>query len=99
MIERYCFVRLRDELATPTGRAEVAAHCRAVLAAAPEARSVLVGTPADDTARSWDVSIVVRCDELADLEAMLEHPAVAALIGDWLPTRAAVVKAWHFEVV
>ena len=99
MIDRYCFVRLRDELATPTGRAEVAARARAVLSKAPEARAVSVGTPADDSAKSWDVSIVVRCDDLGELEAMMQRPEVQALLDDWLPVRAVVVKAWHFEVV
>lgn len=98
-IDRYCFVRLRDELATPTGRAEVAARCRAVLSAAREAESVSVGTPADDSAKSWDVSVVVRCEDLGALEAMLARPEVIALLDDWLPSRAVVVKAWHFEVV
>jgi hypothetical protein len=99
VIDRYCFARLRDDLSTPTGRAEVIAHCRAVLAAEPEAVSVAVGTPADETAGSWDVSIVVRSEDLDAMEAMLARPAVVALLRDWLPSRAVVVKAWHFEVV
>ena len=99
MIDRYCFARLRDELATPTGRAEVVARCRAVLAAAPETVAVSVGTPADDSAKSWDVSVVVRCEDLGALEALLARPEVIALLDDWLPSRAVVVKAWHFEVV
>ena len=98
-IDRYCFARLRDELATPTGRAEVVARCRAVLTAAPESLAVSVGTPADDSAKSWDVSLVVRCEDLGALEALLARPEVMALLDDWLPARAVVVKAWHFEVV
>jgi hypothetical protein len=41
----------------------------------------------------------VRCDDIGELEAMLARPEVIALLDDWLPSRAVVVKAWHFEVV
>jgi hypothetical protein len=96
-VERFCFVRLSDEHATAEGRAAVVARCRAVLAAAPEVLEVTLGVPADDTARKWDVGLVIRCADLAALRALLARPEVAALLDGWLPARAAVIKAWHFQ--
>lgn len=92
MIDRYYFVKLRDEHATDAGRAEVIARCRAALAGVP----LTAGVPADDSAARWDIGIVVRVDDLAALAALLARPDIAAFF-DWLAGRSAVVKAWSFE--
>ncbi len=93
MIARFYFVRLREG----EDRAGVAAHLRAAIAAAGVA--VAVGTPADDSARKWDISVVFRCADLPALGALLARPAMVALFDDWLAARAVVVKAWSFEEV
>lgn len=97
-IDHYCFVRLRDDHATADGRAAIAAHLRATLAGAPEVVAVAAGVPADDSAASWDVSLVIRVADLDAWRRLAARPAIAALLDDWLPARAVVVKAWNFAV-
>ena len=92
MIDRYCFFRMKDE----TRREEALARCREALADAPEIVALSVGTPADDSAKKWDVGVVIRCADLADLAALLARPAVTAFFDGWLVDHAAVVKAWSF---
>jgi hypothetical protein len=95
MVERFCFVRQRED--ESPARAAVAAHLRAVLSAAPGVDDVSAGVPADDSAASWDVSLVVRCADLATWSAVAALPTVRALFAEWLPARAQVIKAWTFE--
>ena len=92
MIDRYCFFRMND----PALREEALARCREALAGAPEIVALSVGTPADDSAKKWDVGVVIRCADLDALAALLARPAVAAFFDGWLVERAAVVKAWSF---
>ena len=92
MIDRYCFFRLH-----PGGdRDEAIARCRAALVGAREVVSLSIGTPADDSARKWDVGVVIRCEDLDALAALLARPAVAAFFDAWLAEHAVVVKAWSF---
>lgn len=91
-IDRYVFVRLKDE----TQRDAAIARCRDALAGASEVLSLSTGTPADDTAKRWDVGIVIRCADLAGLAALLARPAVAAFFDGWLGEHAVVVKSWSF---
>ncbi|MGE0548371.1 MAG: hypothetical protein AB7O24_02280 [Kofleriaceae bacterium] len=93
MIQRFCFVKLvDDEVGT---RAELAQMMRARLASA--GANAVVGLPADDSAARWDISIVITT---ASLEAWNELAQSTAMTGafDELASRAAVVKAWTFEV-
>jgi hypothetical protein len=92
MIDRYCFVKLRDE----ADRAAAIARCRAALAGASEVLALTAGTPADDTAARWDVGIVIRCADLASLAALLARPAVSAFFEGWLAEHAEVTKQWSF---
>lgn len=92
MIDRYCFVRLRDS----AERDQALDRCRAALAGAPEVVALTTGLPADDSARSWDVGIVVRCADLDALAALLARPEVAAYFDGWLAEHAVVVKTWSF---
>ena len=93
-IERFCFVRLAAE--NLPLRRQLAGEIRAVLRAAG-ARAT-VGEPADNSAARWDVSIVVRCDDIAAWTKLAELPTVAALFASRLPSLAVVIKAWSFEV-
>lgn len=92
MIHRYTFVRLSDE----SGRDDALARCRAALDGAPEVLALSLATPADDSARRWDLAIEIRCADLGALAALLARPPVAAYFDDWLPAHAVVVKAWSF---
>ncbi len=95
MIDRFVLFRLH---ASPQGRDGAIAHVREVLGGAAEALSVTFGTPADESAKKWDVAVVIRCADLASLGTLLARPAVRHLFHDWLPARAEVIKAWSFEV-
>jgi hypothetical protein len=96
-IDRFCFVRLAAEYGAE--RAAIAARLRDAFVGAPGVLAVSAGLPADDSAAKWDVSLVVRCVDLAAWQALAASPAVAELLGEWLPARAAVVKAWTFSVL
>jgi hypothetical protein len=95
MVDRYVFVKLLDD--EVPGRATIAAHLRAALAAAVGGdATVTVGVPADASAARWDLSIVLRAPDLATWTRLAATPAVTAVLDAWLPDRAAVVKAWTF---
>jgi len=92
VIQRFCFVKLRDdEVAT---RGELAEMLSAQMRAA--GADVVVGLPADESAASWDMSIVITAASLAAWNALAQAPAMTGVF-DELAQRAAVVKAWTFE--
>ena len=93
MIDRFILFRMSG-----ASRADAIVRVREAIATAPEALSVTIGTPADDSAKKWDVSVVIRCADLDALAALLARPAVADLLGTWLPANTEVIKAWSFEV-
>ena len=94
MIQRFCFVKLRDdEVGT---RAELAELLRAQLVSA--GADVVVGLPADESAVRWDLSIVVTAASVAAWHALAMQPAMAGVF-DELAARAEVVKAWTFEAI
>ena len=98
MIERYVFVKLKSEHATPAGQAEVRARSEA-LAAIAGVRDVVIGTPADaGAAKAWDLSLIVRFDSLADVKRYLADPAHLSYYEGFLEPRLQVIKAWNFEV-
>ncbi len=94
MIQRFCFVKLLDdEVGT---RAELAEMLRAQLISA--GADVVVGIPADDSAKRWDLSIVITAASLDAWHALAQLPAMTGVFDD-LAARAAVVKAWTFAAV
>lgn len=98
VIERYVFLRLKPEHATEQSRTDVRARA-AALAQVPGVLALTIGEPADQSARgAWDLSLIARFDSLAAVERYLEHPAHAAYFDAFLASRAAVIKAWNFEV-
>ena len=94
MIQRFCFVKLRDDEVAIRG--DIAAVLAAELRAA--GADAVAGLPADASAASWDVSIVITAASLAAWYALAQLPAVVRVF-DQLAQRARVVKAWTFEVV
>jgi len=99
MVERYVMVKLREDLAHPAGRAEVAAHSRAALAAVPGVVAVRAAHPADEaTAHGWDLSIVVSFASLSDVEPYRVHPLHLEYVERYLGPRMTFKKVWNFEL-
>jgi hypothetical protein len=96
-VDRFCFVRLAAD--HHADRVAVAAELRAAFEGLDGVIEVSAGVPADDSAAKWDVSLVVRCRDLAAWQAIAALPLITALFEVELPARAAVVKAWTFAVV
>ena len=94
MIQRFCFVKLRDDEVAIRG--DIAALLAAELRDA--GADAVVGLPADASAASWDLSIVITAASLAAWHALAQLPAVVRVF-DQLAQRARVVKAWTFEAV
>ena len=92
MIQRFCFVKLAD--AEVASRRELAEMLAAQLRAA--GAEAVVGLPADASAASRDLSIVITAASLAAWNALAQVPAMTGVF-DELAQRAAVVKAWTFE--
>lgn len=98
-IDRHHFLKLRPGFATPEGRDEVVARCRAVLPGLPGVQGVTVGTPTDDeSAAAWDVSIVVRFATLADVARYRADPEHRRFVDGFLAPRVEFKKAWNFTV-
>jgi hypothetical protein len=98
MIDRYTFVRLAPAHATPEGRAAAIALVREAFAALPGLERLTCGTPADDSAARWDLSIVARFATPAALGEALASAAWRAVLDEQLPARAVVIKSWSFDV-
>jgi hypothetical protein len=92
VIQRFCFVKLLDH--EVPGRVELADKLRASLIAA--SADAVVGTPADDSAARWDLSVVITTASLDAWRALSQLPAMVGVF-DELAERAAVVKAWTFQ--
>jgi len=92
VIQRFCFVKLRDDEAPRRG--ELAAVISVELREA--GADAVVGLPADASAARWDLSIVITAASLAAWHALSQLPAMVSVL-DQLARRAAVVKAWTFE--
>ena len=92
MIQRFCFVKLRDDVVARRGvlAAQLSAELREAGADA------VVGLPADASAARWDLSIVITAASLEAWHALAQVPAMIGVF-DQLAERAAVVKAWTFE--
>ena len=90
MIDRYCFVRLREGV----DRLDAIARFRDHFDHHPDVIATSAGIPADDSARSWDLGFVIRCADLDHLAGVL---AAGADFFAWLEERAQVVKTWSFE--
>jgi hypothetical protein len=99
MIERYVFIKLRDEHATDAGRAEVVAEAERLFPGLPGVVSVRVGLPADArAAKAWDVSLVVEFARRDEVAAYQDHPDHRRFVDAFLAPRVAVIKAWSMDV-
>ena len=99
MVERYVFIKLKDEYATEEGRQEVIERTFGDLRAVPGLKKLIVGNPADEAAeRSWDISIVAVFDRLEDVAPYLAHPDHRRYVDEFLKPRREIIKYWNFDV-
>ena len=94
MIQRFCFVKLSDDVVARRGA--IAAQLSAELREA--GADAVVGLPADASAARWDLSIVITAASLEAWHALAQVPAMIGVFDD-LAERAAVVKAWTFAAI
>lgn len=92
MVQRFCFVKLLDD--EVAGRVAIAEELRSHLLSA--GADAVVGTPADDSAARWDLSIVITAASLDAWNTLAQVPAIVRVFEN-LAARAAVVKAWTFQ--
>jgi len=99
MIERYVFLKLKDDHATAQGRRAVIEHTRRVLASIPQVVRARVGEPADDAAGgSWDVSLAITFASIEDVEPYRVHPEHRRYVDEFLAPRLEILKAWSFAI-
>ena len=99
MVERYVFVKLKEEHANPEGRKEVIDRTLSDLKGIAGLKKIIVGAPADESAeKSWDVSIVVVFDSLDAVGPYLADPVHRTYVDDFLLPRTEVLKYWNFDV-
>jgi len=99
MVQRIALVKLTPDQATPEGRAAVAERALEALRPIPGVLAVTAGPPADEaSAKSWDVLIMTRFATLADADAYRDHPEHRRFVDEFVAPRAAMRKAWSFEV-
>lgn len=99
MILRTIFVKLRDDLCTPGGRAGFAAESQAALGAIPGVISAAGGPAADDdSAAAWDVMLQVRLEDMTAVETYRVHPLHLAYLDEVMKPAAVFKKVWNFEI-
>ena len=93
MVDRILLFKLADS----NTRSEVASWLVRDLSHLAGLAQITVGLPADEaSAKSWDVSCVLRFHSLRALEAALVSEAFVTCMEGTLQGRCAVVKAWSF---
>ena len=98
MFERFVFVKLKEEWANETGRAELIEQTRRVLPAVPGVLSVRAGVAADaHAAKGWDLCLVLRFDSLDDIESYRVHPEHQAYLEEVLGPKVEAKRVWNFE--
>ncbi|MBA3393599.1 MAG: hypothetical protein H0T89_13200 [Deltaproteobacteria bacterium] len=94
MIQRFCFVKLRDDEVATRGELAELLHAQLTSAGA----DAVIGLPADDSAARWDLSIVITAASLEAWNALAMLPAMTGVF-DELAARSEVVKAWTFDAI
>lgn len=94
MVERIMLFKLVDA----STRDEVSALTSKALSGLRQLEELSVGLPADEqSAKSWDVSVVMGFANQAELASSLESPAFRDYMLHAMEGRYEVVKAWSFE--
>jgi hypothetical protein len=98
MIERVHLLKLTAEHATPRGRREIVDRALAVLPGVPGVLGVRAGSPSDpESAKSWDIMIVVRFQSMRDIDPYRGHPEHRRFVDEFLAPRTEVKKGWNFD--
>lgn len=93
MIDRIILFKLLEG----TEKAQVVDQLKRELGALPGLVELRVGLPADAaSAKSWDVSCVLRFRDQTDHDSALSSSAFTACLDESLAPRSAVIKAWSF---
>ena len=99
MIVRTVFVKLREDLCTPAGRAEFAATSQKALASIPGVISAEGGPAADEASTSaWDVAMLVRFADMDAVETYRVHPIHLKYLEEVMKPAAVFKKVWNFKV-
>jgi len=95
MVQRHVYVKL-NEAHLPHAE-DLARTSITRLSAVPGVRAVHASLPGDpDTARSWDLCLVLSFDDLAAVLTYVPHPLHRAYLAEVLEPAAVVKKAWNF---
>ena len=98
MIERYVFLKLKDEHVQE--RHDLARRIAEVVTTVPGVVSVRTGTPAEaQSGTAWDVSVAISFAHIDHVEPYKVHPAHRSLVDTELRPKMEVLKAWNFELV
>jgi len=99
MIQRIVLIKFKDDYANEAGRTAAVEHTRRVFSNLPHVREFSVGTPSDKASgAAWDLCIQARFDDMDSVEAYGVQPDHADYVRDYLNPRAAVKKAWNFQI-
>ena len=99
MILRTVFVKLRDDLCTPEGRAEFSAASQAALSAIPGVITAECGPAADDSsAAAWDVALQIRFEDMDAVETYRTHPLHLSYLDEVMKPAAVFKKVWNFSI-
>jgi hypothetical protein len=99
MINRFVFMKLKDEWSSDSGLAAVIEETRRVLPSIPGVKGCEVGQPADAHAgKGWDVGIRLTFSSLADADAYRVHPTHKQYLEDFLEPKVEAKRAWNFSM-
>lgn len=97
MIERYVFIKLKDEHLHERGA--LAQRIAEVVGTVPGVVGVRAGTPAEErSASAWDLSVAIRFERLEDVEPYKVHPDHRRLVDEELRPKMIILKAWNFAL-
>ena len=99
MIERFVYLKLREEWANDEGRALVIAESARVLPGIPGVKSCRSGVPADTHAgKGRDLCLVLSFDTLAEVESYRVHVDHVEFLEKFLGPKVEAKRAWNFEM-
>ena len=99
MIQRVVLIELQPDYRNDADRRQIAEHSRQVLADIPLVRGLEVGTPADERSRhDWDLCILVRFDNLEDVEAYRVDETHRKYVDVFLKPMMRSIRVFNFDV-
>ena len=99
MIQRIVLVKFKDDYANEASRTAAVEHTRQLFSGLPHVREFSVGTPSDEaSSAAWDLCIQARFDDMDSIAAYGVQADHADYVQNYLNPRAAVKKAWNFQI-